>query len=76
MTGTGECDDRASDDFLVERPEILDRAAAAPGDDDVHARDLADCADRARDVARGALSLHARRTNDEMSVGMPPARGP
>ena len=53
MTGTGDTRDRARDDLLVERPEILNRAAAAADDDDVdagHARDLRE--GRARSPAR------------------------
>ena len=42
ITGTGDARDRARDDFLVERPEIFDRAAAAADDDDVDARHAAD----------------------------------
>ena len=44
--------DRARDDLLVERPEILDRAAAAADDDDVDAAGPGDGADAARDVER------------------------
>ena len=69
MTGTGQSGNRARDD-LVERPEILDRAAAARDDDDVHARD-------APDGVEGALhsqccSLLAARS--VASAGSPAAR--
>ena len=47
ITGTGHAGDGARDDLLVEGPEILDRSAAAPDDDDVDARHATDRAKRA-----------------------------
>ena len=61
--------DRARHDLLVERPEILDRSAAAPDDDDVDARrPCAIAREPAGDVERGAFALHARRANHEVRV--------
>ncbi len=57
-------------DFLVERPEILDRPAAAPDDHDIDAVDPRDHPQAARDVLRGALALDARRTNHDMRLGI------
>ena len=62
--------------FLVERPEIFDRSAAAAGDDDVdagHARDRAQPLD---DLGRRIVSLDARRADDQVGVRMPAAAGP
>ena len=74
ITGTGERGDRARDDLLVERPEILDRSAAAADDDDVDAVDARrSLCSAARDLERRALALHARRTDDEVRVGVAPA---
>ena len=75
ITGTGDARDRARDDFLVERPEIFDRSAAAADDDDVDARHARRSArSAARDVRRRALALHARRADDEVRVGVAPAQ--
>ena len=64
--------DRARDDFLVERPEVLDRPAAASDDDDVDARHAADGAQPARDLAGRAFALHARRADHEVRVRVAP----
>ena len=61
IVGTGTAGNRPRDDLLVERPQILDRAAAAADDDDVDARHPADGGQRARDVERRAFALDARR---------------
>ena len=62
------CDDRARQDLLVERPQILERAAAARHDDHVDGFDARDLANRVRDFAPGAFALHARRRNHEMRI--------
>ena len=58
--------DGARHDLLVEGPQILDRSAAAPDDDDVDARHAGDCAQAAGDFERRALALDAGRTDDEV----------
>jgi hypothetical protein len=58
----------ARDDFFVEGPEILDRAAAAPDDHNVNALHLADRGHRPCNVERRAFALYARRTNDDVGV--------
>ena len=73
MIGNRRGDDGPRHDFFVERPQIFDRAASAPDDDDVDARHLDDVLDAAGDFGRGALSLHARGANDEMRVRIPSA---
>ncbi len=64
--------DRPRHDLFVERPQILDRSAAAPDDDDVHPRHAPDLAQRARDFRRGVLALHAGRADDEVRVRIAP----
>ncbi len=73
MTGTGQRRDRPRHDLLVERPQVFDRSAAAPDDDDVDAFDAPDVAERAGDVGRGAVALDARRRDDHVRVRIPPA---
>ena len=50
--------DRPDDDLLVERPEVLERSAAAPYDQDVEAAHLVKLLDGAGDLAGRALTLH------------------
>ena len=58
---------RAHHDLLVERPEVLERAAAARDDYDVGARDAAgrcqriEPVDRRRDLLGRAVALHPHR---------------
>jgi hypothetical protein len=61
---------RARHDFAVERPEVLDRSAAAADDDDVDAFHAADRPQPLRDFGGGALALDARRPDDQMGVGI------
>ena len=56
ITGTGDARNRARDDFLVERPEILDRSAAASDDDDVDARHAGDLRAAPRAISGARLS--------------------
>ena len=75
ITGTGRGRDRAGHELLVERPEILDRAAAAPDDDDVDARDLARSrAAPAHDLGGRAVPLDARRPDHQVRVRMAAAQ--
>ncbi len=64
---------RAGDRFLVERPEIFHRSAAAPDDEDVDAANLGKLPDPRGDFGGGAFTLHARRADDDMRGGMSPA---
>ena len=59
---------RACHDLFVERPEILDRPASAPDDDDVHTGYARDGLQPARHVGGGAVSLHAGGPDDEVRV--------
>ena len=61
---------RPGDDFLVEGPQVFDRAAAASGDDDIHAGHGADQPQSARNLAGRALALHARGRNHQVRVGI------
>ena len=77
MTGTGRRRDRARDDLLVERPEILDRPAAAPDDDDVDARHARDLRASARAISAAAPSPCTRAgADDEVRVRVAPAAAP
>ncbi len=58
----------ARDRFFVERPEILDRSAAAPDDHDIHAFDAPDLPQRPRYLRHRIVALHAGRADDEMRV--------
>ena len=66
---------RPRHDLLVERPEILERTAAAPDD---HHVDVDRCARPAGAPARsppaGAFALHARRRDDQVRVRIAPAQ--
>ena len=69
MTGTGDARDRARDDLFVERPEILDRAAAAADDDDVDAGHARDRPAAPRAISSAAPSPCTRAgPNDEVRV--------
>ncbi len=56
--------DRPRDDLLVERPEILERAAAASQDQHVAVRALAGEANCRRDLGGRARSLHLHRVDE------------
>ena len=58
--GDAAGEDRARHRLLVERPQVLERAAAARDDDDVDVGDRFQPADRRRDAQRGAVALHRR----------------
>src|SRR6476646_4497094 len=58
--GDGALGDRPDDTFVAEGEEILEAAAAAGEDDDVHVRVLAESSDRGDDLAGGARALHVR----------------
>src|SRR5262249_9596002 len=66
--------DRAGDDFFVERPEILDRSAAAADDNDVYSWHFSDGCHRACNLECRALTLHTRRPNDDVSVAIAAAQ--
>src|SRR5690606_7700155 len=60
--GDGAAEDRLGDDALVERPQVFDAPAAAGEDDGVEVEICARAggpAQRAGDLGRGALALHA-----------------
>ena len=60
--------DRSGHDFLVERPEVLDRSPATPDNDDVNTRNAADRGERPGNVERGAVTLDARRPDDDVRI--------
>ena len=65
ISGIGEFGGGADDLFLVERPQVLDRPAAARDDQEVGARfDRRETADRRRDLRRRALALDRHRPQD------------
>src|SRR3546814_2743600 len=63
--------DRAHHDFFVERPQILDRAAAAPNDEEIGARhrpprlQRIESPDRAADLRGRTRPLHLDRRSEE-----------
>ena len=62
-------------DFLVEFPQVLDAAAAARHDQDIHGRKAvffrrAEFPDGAGDFRRGAFALHADRIDEHFDPGM------
>jgi hypothetical protein len=61
-------DDCARDDLLVEPPEILNRAATPDEEHHIHARNAADRSQRARDIGRGTVALHARGANHQVRI--------
>ena len=65
--------DRPRHGLLVEGPQVFNRAAAAPDDDDVDAFDAPDVAERPRDVGRRGVALDARRRDDHVRVLVAPA---
>jgi hypothetical protein len=50
IVGIGQPRQGTRHHLLVERPEVLDRSAAAPTITDIHVRHLADGPDRASDL--------------------------
>ena len=62
--------DRARELLVVERPEILHRAAAPPDDDDVDFGDAHYGRERADQIRGGAFALHLRRADDDTRVRM------
>ena len=73
--------DRADHDLLVERPQILDRAAAARDDQQVGPRhrpvraERVEAAHRRRDLLGRALALHQHRPDQHMASGSGPRAG-
>ena len=63
---------RARHDLLVERPQVLDRSAAARDDQHVDFGARVRRGDRLRDLGGGALALHRGRIEDHGN-GRPPA---
>ena len=63
--------DHPRDDFLVERPEVFDRPAAAADDDHVDAWHASNRAQRLRDVDCRAFALNPGRADHEVRVGVP-----
>ena len=68
--------DCARQDFFVERPEILQGAAAARDDDHVDGLDARHLADRMGHFASRAFALHARRRNHQVRIRIAPAQHP
>ena len=62
--------DGAGDGLLVERPQILERAAAARDDHDVDAGMPRHVADGAGDLVAGALALDAARADQQPQAGV------
>ncbi len=63
--------DRAREHLLVERPQVLRRAAAPSDDDDVRETAVADRAQCAGEVAGGVLALHPRGREQHARPGRP-----
>ena len=70
ITGTATEHDRPRHDFLVERPQVLNRASAPADDDDVDARDVPECFQRACDLDRCPLALHTGRSDHNLGTGV------
>ena len=66
--------DRPGDRFLVEGPQVLERPAAPPDDDDIDPFLSRELVDAARDLSGSALSLHAHWADDDVGCGMPPGQ--
>src|SRR6267143_4103111 len=65
--------DRPGDDFFVEGPEILERAAAAADDDDVDAAERVEVAEPLGDLLGRAFSLHPARRDHDVELAEAPA---
>ena len=63
---------RPRDDLLVKRPEILDRAAAAPAEDHVGLALPVELFKRVNNLARRARALHRGRREQNRYVGIAP----
>ena len=61
---------RARHNFLVERPQILHRAAAAPDDDDLDLRDFRRASNALRDALRRPCALHLNRHQHQRHAGV------
>src|SRR5262249_8322860 len=57
---------RAGDDFFVERPQVLEAAAAAADDQNVGGLPFVHRVDRRGDLARGGVALNGHRKNTDM----------
>jgi len=64
----------ARDDLLVERPQVVERAAAAADDQHVDVRMRIRRPNRRRDFARGARTLHRRGVENDRHAGSAPAK--
>ena len=67
-TGSADSNTARRDHLFVERPQILDRTAAAPDDQHVHLGTVVGRAYRPRDFRRRALALHGGRVNDDAAL--------
>ena len=64
--------DRAGNTLVVERPQILDRPAAAPGDKHVRELPAVGVADGADDLGRCLNALHPHRQQQHLRDGIAP----
>ena len=71
MTGHRTGRDGAGQRFVIERPEILGRSAAASDDDHVELRHARDGPQRAHQIERRAVALHAGGPDDDACGRMP-----
>ena len=69
MMRNGASGDRAHDVFLVEGPEVFERAATARQDQDIDELLAVEILDRRFDFAGRAFALHADGIDDEMEIG-------
>ena len=72
-TGSADSNTARATGLLVERPQVLDRAAAARDDQHIDLGALVGDADRARDLGCGLRALHGRRIDHDAQRG-PAAR--
>ena len=73
-TGSADACTAARDDLLVERPQVLDRPAAARDDQHVDFGARVGDADGLGDLGRGAGALHGGRIEDHARGGPAPAQ--
>ncbi|MNT57809.1 hypothetical protein D3C72_1952110 [compost metagenome] len=67
--------DGAGDHFFVERPQVLDAAAAAADDQQLDLLAQVGRIDGGGDLCRGAVALYRRRVQDQRDAGHAPAQG-
>jgi hypothetical protein len=63
---------RAGHGFLVEGPQVFDRAAAAREQNHVHGLPAVEIFERRGDLLRRALALHTHGINDQVQIGEAP----